>query len=230
MKKSFFEQLNLRPNERRIVIVVGFIVFIVLNAWVVWPHFSDASVALKTINKGRLDWTNHFEKIEMDTKAGGTRAQIQSLMKEQGGETLDGPGQSKEIQLTRKVQEKAPEYGVTVLSYNDIQTTAVGKTNDFFEERSLRIGVQSGESNLVNFLYDMGNDPAMIRVRELHLKPADMNRYRLSGEILLSANFQKKPSAPAPARATTTPARGAATVVAKPTVNSTGPKKSSPKL
>jgi Tfp pilus assembly protein PilO len=228
MKKSFFEQLNLRPTERRVVIVVAVVVFVVLNAWFVWPHFNDASRALNTINRGRLDWTNHYEKIQRDTKAGGTRAQIQALMKEQGGETLGG--ESKEIQLTRKVQEKAPQYGVTVLQYRDSVATSSGsKTNEFFEERSLSISVQSGESNLVNFLYDMGNDPAMIRVRELHLKPADMNRYRLSGEVLLSANFQKKPAAPAPARAATTPARGPATSIPKPTMNSTGQKKS-PKL
>ena len=222
MKKTIFDQLNLRPNERRIVILVAAVVFIVLNGWFVWPHFSDASKALTTIRNGRLDWTNHYEKIQRDTRAGGTRAQIQSLMKEEGGD-LD-VGQSTEIQLQRKVQEKAPQYGVTVLQYRDIQTTASGKTNDFFEERTLSISVQSGESNLVNFLYDMGNDPSMIRVRELHLKPADQNRYRLAGDVLLSANFQKKPAASAPA--SKTPGRAAATAIPKPTMNSSGQKKS----
>jgi hypothetical protein len=227
MKKSFFDQLNLRPNERRIVIVVGVVVFIVLNAWFVWPHFNDANKALTTINRGRLDWTNHYEKIQRDTRAGGTRAQINSLMKEEGGD-LEG-GQSKDIQLVRKVQEKAPQYGVTVLQYNESQSTAFnGKTNEFFEERSLRISVQTGESNLVNFLYDMGNDPAMIRVRELHMKPADQNRYRLAGEVLLSANFLKKPSAPATAPTSKAPARAAATSVPKPTMNSSAQKKSPP--
>jgi hypothetical protein len=226
MKKSFFDQLNLRPNERRIVIVVGVVVFIVLNAWFVWPHFNDASKSLATINRGRLDWTNHYEKIQRDTRAGGTRAQINSLMKEEGGD-LDTGG-STEIQLTRKVQEKAPQYGVTVLQYNESPSTSTGQTNQFFDERSLRISIQSGESNLVNFLYDMGNDPAMIRVRELHLKPADQNRYRLSGEVLLSAKFQKKQVAPASAAASKTPVRGAATALPKPEMNSSGQKKSPP--
>jgi hypothetical protein len=65
-------------------------------------------------------------------------------------------------------------------------------------------------------------------VRELNLKPADMNRYRLSGTILLSANFPKKQAEPA--RASTTPARGPATVVPKPTMNSSGQKKPPAKL
>jgi len=228
MKKNFLEQLNLRPGERRVVIVVAVIVFVVLNAWFVWPHFSDSSKALGMINKGRLDWTNHYDAIQKDIRPGGTKARIDALLKEQGsGANLEG---SREIQLQRKVQEKAPQYGVTVLNYNDIQSTAfnLGKTNAFFEERSLRIGVQCGESNLVNFLYDIGNDSSMIRVRELHLKPADQNRYRLNGEVLLSANFPKKQ--PEPARATTTPARPAATAVPKPTINSSGQKKPPGKL
>ncbi|MGZ4961406.1 MAG: hypothetical protein ACXWKG_03130 [Limisphaerales bacterium] len=228
MKKNFLEKLNLRPHERRVVIVVAVIVFVVLNAWFVWPHFRDASNALATINKGRLDWTNHYEKIQKDIRPGGTKAQIDALMKEQGsGANLEG---SREIQLQRKVQEKAPQYGITVLSYTDTPTTAynMGKTNAFFEERSLRISVQCGESNLVNFLYDIGNDSSMIRVRELALKPADQNRYRLNGTILLSANFPKKQ--PEPARATTTPARPPATAVPKPTMNSSGQKKPPGKL
>ena len=227
MKKSFLDQLNLRPGERRVVIVVAVICFVVLNAWFVWPHFGDANRALATINKGRLDWTNHYEKIQNDTKPGGTKAKIAELMKVEGGANLESG--SHEIQLQRKVQEKAPQYGVTVLQYTDTPATAynMGKTNAFFEERSLRISVQCGESNLVNFLYDIGNDSSMIRVRELNLKPADQNRYRLNGQILLSANFPKKQE---PAKAATTPARGPATAVPKPTINSSGQKKPPAKL
>jgi len=216
MKKNFFEQLNLRPGERRVVIVVGVVVFIVLNMWFVWPHFSDASRALAAINKGRLDWTNRTALIEKDTRPGGLRSQIQSLIKEEGSGALDSG--STAIALDRKVQEKAPQYGVSVMNYNPVPSTANGKTNEFFEEHSLKISVQSGESNLVNFLYDIGNDSSMIRVRELHLKPADQNRYRLNGDILLSANLPKKQ--PEPSRAATTPARGPATAVPKPTMNS----------
>jgi hypothetical protein len=226
MKKNFFEQLNLRPNERRVVIVVGFVVFVVLNAWFVWPHFSDATRAMATIDKGRLDWTNRYQAIERDTRHGGTRDKIAEITKEQGGAAVEAG--FRDTDLTRKVQEKAPQYGVTVLNYVPIQNTGFGaaKTNDFFEERSLKIGVQCGESNLVNFLYDIGNDSSMVRVRELHLRPADQNRYRLSGDIMLTANFPKK--APEPARAAETPARGPATVVPKPTMNSNAGKKPAP--
>ena len=38
---SFFDKLNLRPGERRLVIIVAIVVFILLNAFFVWPHFGD---------------------------------------------------------------------------------------------------------------------------------------------------------------------------------------------
>ena len=37
--KKYFAQL--RPLERRLAIGVLVVLFLVLNAWKVWPHFSD---------------------------------------------------------------------------------------------------------------------------------------------------------------------------------------------
>jgi Tfp pilus assembly protein PilO len=220
---KFLDNLNLRPHERRVVIVVAVIVFVVLNAWFVWPHFNDASKSLAAINKGRLDWTNRYDKIQLDTRKGGLKDQIVDLTKEEGA-SIEG---SKEIQLQRTVQQKAPQFGVMVLNYNEIPSTSSGKTNEFFEERSMRIGVQTGESNLVNFLYDIGNDSSMIRVREIHLKPTDQNRYRLNGDVLLTANFQKK-AAPLVAPVVAPNQRAAAASIPRPTMVS-GSKKSPPK-
>jgi len=42
----------------------------------------------------------------------------------------------------------------------------------------------------VNFLYDLGNDPAMIRVLDLELQP-DGARQHLSGAVQLVASYQK---------------------------------------
>src|SRR5688572_259332 len=39
--KSIFDKLNLRPQERRLVVGVGIIVFAVVNFWFVIPHFGD---------------------------------------------------------------------------------------------------------------------------------------------------------------------------------------------
>ena len=39
--KKYFDQL--RPMERRLVIGVAVVGFLVINGWQVWPHFSDWS-------------------------------------------------------------------------------------------------------------------------------------------------------------------------------------------
>ena len=38
---SYLDRLNLRPFEKRLVVGVGAVLFVVLNAWFVFPHFSD---------------------------------------------------------------------------------------------------------------------------------------------------------------------------------------------
>jgi type II secretory pathway component PulM len=38
---KFLDKLNLRPGERRLVVVVAIVVFLVLNVWLVWPSFGE---------------------------------------------------------------------------------------------------------------------------------------------------------------------------------------------
>ena len=42
---GYLDRLNLRPFEKRLVVGVGAVLFVVLNAWFVFPHFSDLSQA-----------------------------------------------------------------------------------------------------------------------------------------------------------------------------------------
>ena len=51
------DRLNLRPFEKRLVVAVGVVLFVVLNAWFVFPHFSDLGVA----QERRVD---AFKKID----------------------------------------------------------------------------------------------------------------------------------------------------------------------
>ena len=34
-------KLNLRPQERRLIVLVAIVLFVVLNVWLVWPLFGD---------------------------------------------------------------------------------------------------------------------------------------------------------------------------------------------
>ena len=38
---SFFDKLNLRPQERRLVVIAGIVVFLMINYWLVIPMFGD---------------------------------------------------------------------------------------------------------------------------------------------------------------------------------------------
>jgi len=100
--------------------------------------------------------------------------------------------------LQKTVGAQAPRCGV------DISSRVPGasqKTNEFFDEQTLQITFEAGESNLVNFLYNVGNDPSMVRVQELRLDPVDPGRYKLRGTILLAANYEKRAQPAAAAKA-----------------------------
>jgi hypothetical protein len=69
------------------------------------------------------------------------------------------------------------------------------RTNDpFFVEQTANITATSGEEELVKFLYSLGEESSLIRVRDLGLHP-DAPRYTLNANIKLVANYQRK-SAP----------------------------------
>jgi hypothetical protein len=51
--------------------------------------------------------------------------------------------------------------------------------------------VLATEEQLVDFLYRLGSEASMIRVRDLELQP-DMPHYHLSANIRLVASYQKK--------------------------------------
>ena len=108
---------------------------------------------------------------------------------------------NQQVQLQRTVSDQALKTGVNVGEIRPVNALHA-ETNAFYEEQSVKITFETMEAQLVNFLVNVGNDPAMIRVRELHLNTADANRYRLRGDAVLSANYAKQPPKPAVAAAT----------------------------
>src|SRR5208282_1928997 len=135
---SFLDQLNLTPQERRIVVAIAVVVFVVLNLLLVWPHFSDLARVRKQLNDTRKTMMDWNKEISLDQETNGYKTQLHNLERQQGG------------------------------------------------------GVVNQQPQLINFLFNVGNDPAMIRVHELHLRTADANRYRLKGDAVLTANYAKQ--------------------------------------
>jgi type II secretory pathway component PulM len=174
-----WDRLNLRPAERRLVVGVAVVLFIVLNAFLVWPHFKDwnqtknrlygAQEKLKTFH-GQVNQTEDYAKrVRTLESSGGMAAEDQ------------------DIQLLRTIQMRAAESGVSI-----IQTPRpTAQTNEYFVEQVQSVSVQGDEEQLVIFLFNLGSSNSTVRVRDLSLRP-DPPRQRLAGTIRLVASFPRK--------------------------------------
>jgi hypothetical protein len=195
---SYLDRLNLRPFEKRLVVGVGAVLFVVLNAWFVVPHFSDLGQA----KKRRADALEQMKRwqVEIDQKA-KYEAGISKFIKE--GQEVQAEDQVN--QFARTVQEQQARSGVGIGNFGRTTT----KTNQFFLELTQPVSVQSGEAQLVDFLYSLGSGNSLIRVSELTLRP-DAPRQQLNGTVKLVASYQKTPpkkAASANAKMVTTTAK-----------------------
>lgn len=195
---SYLDRLNLRPFEKRLVVGVGAVLFVVLNAWFVVPHFSDLGQA----KKRRADALEQMKRwqVEIDQKV-KYESGIGKYVKE--GQEVQAEDQVN--QFARAIQEQQARSGVGIGNFGRTTT----KTNQFFLELTQPVSVQSGEAQLVDFLYSLGSGNSLIRVSELTLRP-DPPRQQLSGTVKLVASYQKTPpkkAASANAKMVTTTAK-----------------------
>jgi hypothetical protein len=122
------------------------------------------------------------------------------------------PVEDQSLNILNAINNQAVQSGVTVMN----NTSQPERTNQFFLERSQALTVQSGEAQLVDFLYKLGDGNSLIRVRALSLRP-DAPRQILAGNLTLIASYQKKPAV-RPAAAATAPG-----TVPKPTAKTNKP-------
>jgi len=198
MKKSIFDKLNLRPSERRLVIIVLIVVFIILNFIFVWPRFGDWGKikARRTIADGLI--------AQYDREIANTnKYHLQMKELETQGAAVDSGEQA--VKMSTTVQNQAVLSGVQVNKYDPQRQAAMslgGKTNQFFEEQIGVLNFVAEEKALVEFLHSLGTGGSLIRVRSMTLNP-DPPRHKLQGNITLVASYAKKAplksAAPAPA-------------------------------
>jgi hypothetical protein len=188
---SFLQQLNLTPQERRFVLAIIFVLFIVVNYLLVWPHVGEWGSIQRQLEKTyRAIETNNMEiALDLDPTNGLKKqlARLEKLERQQGAAKVV----ESEVQLATTIHELAANNKVDIDKSQPVSSR--GKTDEFFEEQSEQITIRSQEPQLINFLYQIGNDPSMIRVSELELHPADANRYKFGGTIVLTANYAKRP-------------------------------------
>jgi type II secretory pathway component PulM len=188
-----FDKLNLRPFERRLVVVVGIALFIVVQIMFVWPQFGGV---------GRMDTRRDKALKELETRRqiiDETNKFVADLKKLEG-EGSDIPAEDQAVQLMRAIQTKSSQSRVQIQNTSKPFTT----TNQFFMEQSLTVATVSDEGSLVDFLYNLGTDQSLIRVRDLTLR-RDQSQTKLNASIKLVASYQKKPGT----TRTAAPAKGA---------------------
>jgi hypothetical protein len=214
---------NLRPLEKRLVVGVGSVLFVVLNWWFVVPHFSDLSKTDRRMKKAIATLALYNAEL---AKTNMYRTNIAILQ----GEGLSVPQEEQAFNFSSSVNIQAAQSGVGISSSGKIQSD----TNQFFLELSQNVNVQSKEQSLVDFLYNLGSGNSLIRVRDLGLKP-DPPRQQLMANIKLMASYQRKlPAKGVPAvnkaGAETTPAKPAAKKEPEPAkTKAAEPAKTTPK-
>ena len=141
---SFLDKLNLRPNERRLVVVVAIVVFIGLNIWLVFPVFGELGRAQQRVRDQRK-LLSDFQK-EVDLKP--TYEKELNQLKSKG---LYIPSEEVAGQLMREVQDQARASVVNLTRY-DASKRSSFSTNAFFDEQSLVVSLGgTGERELIDF-------------------------------------------------------------------------------
>ncbi len=175
--KKYFAQL--RPLERRLAVAVLVAFFLVLNWWFVWPHFSDWG-------KFRYRMADARRKLVLYRKTIAQATNYEALVKKMEGEGGAVAPEDQAINFLRTIQSQSARSGVSVVSMSRQMT----RTNEFFVELTQNINVVADDQELVDFLYKLGSDASMIRVRDLELQP-DPAHQHLDASIRLIASYQK---------------------------------------
>ncbi|HTD86775.1 MAG TPA: hypothetical protein VK850_09385 [Candidatus Binatia bacterium] len=189
--KSIFDKLNLRPQERRLVVGVGIVVFAVVNFWFVIPHFGDLG---KLQNK--KDYTQKTLQKFKDELAKKTFYEKELKRLESVGAYL--PSEEQALELQREVYQQAQQASVMIARSDASRGASLQRTNSFFEDQTLVIFVNTGEKELVDFLWGLGKGQSLTRVSSMTLR-RDPSQTKIAGDLTLVKSFQKKPpKAPAP--------------------------------
>ncbi len=203
---KLFDRLNLTPSERRLVVGVMVVAFLVVNYWVVWPRFND----FKTVSDDIATMERRKGIFEQEI---ARRPTYQLLLQKLKAEGSVLPVGEERIAFRSDMERLARDVGLMVPRWGEVLPERGGQnTNAFFEAIGITLqGAGGTEQQFVDFLHRVGSSNSTIRVKELTLTPGNFDsrsrgRTNLIGNMKLVASVQK-PS-------TNTPAAGATGVTA----------------
>jgi len=206
--KEFWARLN--STERRFVVGVAVVFFLVINIVWVWPHAADWGNT-----KGRMA-AARTQLTTFETVTNLIPDLTKNIAKYGQGKIV--PDEDQGLQFARVVQNMTTLYGIVPQNMNIRREASTGGTtnNSFFVDQVATMSLDTTEKQLVDFLYNLGTaSNSQIRVKSLTVSP-DPSHQRLSTRVTLVA-YQRK----AIASAGQTPAAKTATApnAAKPAAN-----------
>jgi len=177
-----FDKLNLRPQERRLVIFVAVVVFVALNWFFVRPYFGE----LGRIQQRMTDAEKNFKKFTEEIQRRPIYEKLKNELSQQGGQV---PTEEQATSLTSEVNRQAGVAGVYIQGLIPAHRSRDGgKTNIWFEEQAVNLTfANTGEPDLVNFLFSLASQNSLIRVKSMNLRP-DPGQMKLGGTLTEKAN------------------------------------------
>src|SRR5438876_1244971 len=143
----YLDRLNLRPQERRLVIFVVIVVFVALNWFFVRPYFGE----LGRTQQRMIDADKDIRKFEEEIQRKRIYTKELEDLSKQGGQV---PTEIQVTTLTREIDNKAVAAGLDVKNLVPAPRSHDSRTNSFFDEQTLNLTfANTGEQELINFLY-----------------------------------------------------------------------------
>lgn len=195
---SSLDKLNLRPGEKRLLVGIAIVLFIVLNIWFVSPKFGEFGRVRAESDTVEME----IAKFEREI---AKKPAYDKVLKEMEGKGSKIMREEQSLRLLQTVQSQALASGITINSSREQSSSGFGtSTNRFFDEKSLVVSYDTGYRQLISFLVGLAEQDSMIRVRQMDVK-TDLSHQRLQGQITLVASFQR--SRPAEKAVATPPAK-----------------------
>jgi len=189
--RTLLDKLNLRPQERRLVVMAVAVLAVVLHFWFVQPYFKEWGQVRAELDKTRRTLKTYQTEIARTNEYDAKRLKLETQ-----GSSLPAEQQAMANILSVKILEVAKQSGLSVGTITPLNQSRTGRTNEFFEEQAISVSVNpSGPQELVDFLYAIGSGDLLVRVKELSLSP-DASQTKLAGTMKLVASFQKKTPTP----------------------------------
>ena len=189
--KTLLDKLNLRPQERRLVVMAVAVLAAVLHFWFVQPYFREWGQVKAELDKARRTLKTYQAEIAHTNEYEAKRLKLEIQ-----GSSLPAEQQAMANILSIKILEVAKQSGLSAGTITPLTQSRTGRTNEFFEEQAINLFVNpSGLQELVDFLYAIGSGDLLVRVKDLSLNP-DGSQTKLAGTMKLVASFQRKTPAP----------------------------------